>query len=138
MSDAFQEFLAQLDSKKPIVLSLNLLSKEFLAMGTQQAEELRTKLVSMNNRFDIVCQQAARWHDKLQKALVESSHFYKVIQDLFVWLDEVEHQIHSYEPVDLTADTNTLHTKYNKLKVPNKVSLSLLQCIMSDVLYCNV
>ena len=121
----FQDFLGQLDSRKPIVLSLNLLSKLFVDLDTPAAAELRAQLVSTNRRFDVVCERAARRHDQLQRTLVDSGDLYKVIQDLFRWLEETELQVRSNEPVDL-SDEEGLREKYQRLKV---CSLTLYQLI---------
>lgn len=112
-----QEFLAQLDSKKPIILSLNLLSKQLLSGSDPDTLDTRAQLLALNQRFDAVCEQSASWYEQLQRALAESLDFYKVIQDLFVWLDEAEAQLESYEPIDVNAPEEELQDKYKKLKV---------------------
>jgi len=110
-----QEFLAQLDSKKPIILSLNLVSRELLRGDDPETRDQRALLLALNQRFDAVCDQSAAWYEQLQRALAESMDFYKIIQDLFVWLDEAEAQLQSYEPIDVNGSDEELQDKYKKL-----------------------
>ena len=98
------------------MLSLNLLSKLFVDLDTSLAQDLRTQLFTANRRFDAVCERAVKRHDDLHGALLESGDLWKVIQDLYVWLEETEVQVRSNEPVDVTNE-EALKDKYPRLRV---------------------
>lgn len=102
-------------------------------LDTPAAEELRAQLVSTNRRFDAVCERGARRHDQLHRALVDSGDLYKVIQDLFTWLEETELQVRSNEPVDM-LDKEALRDKYHKLRVRYVFnSVSTMRCVCSFI-----
>ncbi len=112
-----QEFLMQIESRKPVVLSVNLLSKELLSQATPDSRELWDRLSAVNQQWDKVCARASVWQKELQIALVQCQDFSKTVADLMLWIQTMETEIQRQEPVDVTAPHDVLSKKYRKFRV---------------------
>ncbi|KAJ8309203.1 hypothetical protein KUTeg_014077 [Tegillarca granosa] len=111
-----KDFLLQLESRKPRVLSINLISKNYIDASTSEGRELQDKIREMNRRWDVVCNHATQLQKDLQVALIQCQEFHHTIHDLLLWLENVEVKIQKCEPVNLSADESALWTKYRRLK----------------------
>ncbi len=112
----FQKFMDGIDNKKPIILSLNLLSKAFLGQDSPEANELRERLNHTNNRFEALNSRAADWMERLRRALRNASALLAAIRDLQLKTDSAESKLRSIQPVDLDASKESLGAQYNRLK----------------------
>jgi len=111
-----REFLLDLDSHKSVAMSINVVGCHLAEHTPTQtkAEAMRTRLASVNEKWDHVCEQATLWQTRLQTALLENGEFHQTIQELLQWLDTTTATIKEAEPVDLTVSKSVLTTKYNK------------------------
>lgn len=99
------------------MLSVNLLCKELVALGTPESRDLWQRLSAMNQRWDKVCANADVWQKELQIAMMQCRDFTETVQDLMLWLEEKGAEIHALEPVDLQTSLSVLHGKCTKFKV---------------------
>ena len=105
-----------IDNKKPIVLSLNLLSKAFLAQDSPEANQLRDQLNHMNNRFDALNSRAHDWMVRLRRALATGSGLLAAIRDLQLDTDSADDKLEVIQPVNTDASKEVLGAQYNRLK----------------------
>lgn len=107
----------QLDAKKARVLSINLISKNFIDTRNSEGRILRDKLRQMNKQWDAMCSHATQLQKDLQVALIECQEFHHTIHDLLLWLEKIETKLQQNEPINLGAEESQLWSKLKKLKV---------------------
>lgn len=66
-----QELQKAYDKRKPIVLSINLCSNEFVQTDTAESQELQARLKDMNNYWDRMGSSLEEWRSALQEALMQ-------------------------------------------------------------------
>lgn len=66
-----QELQKAYDKRKPIVLSINLCSNEFVRADTAESRQLQAKLKDMNNHWDGLGSSLEEWRASLQEALMQ-------------------------------------------------------------------
>ena len=68
-----REFLLDLDSHKSVAMSINVVGCHLAEHTPTQskAEAMRTRLATVNEKWDHVCEQATLWQTRLQTALLE-------------------------------------------------------------------
>ena len=71
-----KEMAHQLNTRRPVVLSINLFSRD-LAL-THETEGLREQLDSVNRRWDRAWAMADVWAKELQIALLQSADYHEV------------------------------------------------------------
>jgi len=111
-----REFLLDLDSHKSVAMSINVVGCHLAEHTPTQskADAMRTRLATVNEKWDHVCEQATLWQTRLQTALLENGEFHQTIQELLQWLEATTATIKEAEPVDLSVSKTVLQTKYNK------------------------
>ncbi|CAL1544285.1 unnamed protein product [Lymnaea stagnalis] len=110
----FMDFTVQLESKKALISSINLLSRNFLISKNTSSHQLRFKLQEMNRRWERVLSRAAETERALRISLIQCQEYHHQIHDYQLWLDEIEAKLHSCEPIH-SGGTQILWTKYNTL-----------------------
>lgn len=66
-----QELQKAYDKRKPIVLSINLCSNEFVQTDSAESRELQAKLKDMNKHWDRMGSSLEEWRCALQEALMQ-------------------------------------------------------------------
>lgn len=66
-----QELQKAYDKRKPIVLSVNLCSSEFVRTDTAESRQLQARLKDMNNHWDSLCSSLEEWRASLQEVLMQ-------------------------------------------------------------------
>jgi hypothetical protein len=68
-----REFLLDLDSHKSVAMSINVVGCHLAEHTPTQtkADAMRTRLATVNEKWDHVCEQATLWQTRLQTALLE-------------------------------------------------------------------
>ncbi|KAK3090342.1 hypothetical protein FSP39_011059 [Pinctada imbricata] len=110
-----KEFLMQLETRKTRVQSINLISKDFIDLRTEEGRQLRDKLQQMNRRWENICMRATELQRELQGALMQCQEFHHTIHDLLLWLESIENKVQQCEPINLSSDESALWSKHRKL-----------------------
>lgn len=108
--------MVQLEAKKAHVLSVRLLSKNFVNT-TPEGRQLRTRLKELDQRWEALTASAARTQQALQGALLKCEEFHHTVHDYLVWMERMEERLQRCEPVRLSPDHSVLWSKYMTLKV---------------------
>ncbi|RUS76916.1 hypothetical protein EGW08_015319, partial [Elysia chlorotica] len=111
----YKDFLVQLESRKPTVLSINLLSRTHLASRSAETRSLRVKVDEMNRRRDAVLARAEEIQIDMQSALLRCQEFHRTIDDYQDWLEALEIRVRQLEPLNLNQDKAALWAKYTLL-----------------------
>ncbi|XP_025103988.1 nesprin-1-like isoform X2 [Pomacea canaliculata] len=110
-----KDFMVQLEAKKAHVLSVRLLSKNFVNT-TPEGRQLRTRLKELDQRWEALTASAARTQQALQGALLKCEEFHHTVHDYLVWMERMEERLQRCEPVRLSPDHSVLWSKYMTLK----------------------
>ena len=75
-----REFLLDLDSHKSVAMSIHVVGCHLAEHTPTQskAEAMRTRLATVNEKWDHVCEQATLWQTRLQTALLEVNQITKL------------------------------------------------------------
>ena len=113
-----QDLLVQLDQKKAILLSMNLISKDVLRdCTTVESKGAQSRLSEVNARYETLCTRASRWHRRLQQSLVNCDDLQATLDDLAMWVDSMQTQLSEVTPLDLMSSDSQLRDVYDRLKV---------------------
>ncbi|KAG8444139.1 hypothetical protein GDO86_009355 [Hymenochirus boettgeri] len=102
------------DSRKAIVLSINLCSSEFTQPTTQESKELQERLSQMNLRWDRLCSTLDDWRSRLQDALMQCQDFHEMSHGLLLWLENIDRRRNEMLPINPNLDSET-HQDHLKL-----------------------
>ncbi|GFR84729.1 nesprin-1-like [Elysia marginata] len=111
----YKDFLVQLESRKPTVLSINLLSRTHLASRGPETKSVRVKVQEMNHRWDQVLARAEEIQIDIQSSLLRCQEFHHTIDDYQDWLEGLETRVRQLEPLNLNQDEAALWSKYTVL-----------------------
>ncbi|GFO48206.1 nesprin-1-like [Plakobranchus ocellatus] len=111
----YKDFLVQLESRKPTVLSINLLSRTHLTSRGPETKKLRVKVQEMNRRWELVLARAEEIQIDVQTSLLRCQEFHHTIEDYQVWLEGLENKVRQLEPLNLNQDEAALWNKYTIL-----------------------
>ena len=117
--------MLQINSRKPVVLSINLLSKDLMVQPSKETRSLEDQLRTLNQRWDRVCAKASVWFSELQIELMQCGGFHEMIDELLSWLNATEQEIRRQEPVDFSSNHQLLQLKYNKFKVRMMIKFTI-------------
>ncbi|XP_063773938.1 nesprin-1 isoform X14 [Pseudophryne corroboree] len=108
-----KEIQKAVDSRKAIVLSINLCSSEFTQADTPESKELQERLGQMNLRWDHVGSTLEDWRCSLQDALMQCQDFHEMSHGLLLWLENIDRRRSEILPINphLDADTQQEHLK---------------------------
>lgn len=108
--------LDSLEARKPVLLSLNILSEELIEQATPEASKrLKKRLLALNQRWQNATERAKRRQGQLQTALGESADIRRQVSSLVQWLRGAEEGVHACKP-NSEDDQSTLTAKYGKLR----------------------
>ena len=109
-----QELLEQLESKKAVVLSLNVQSHELATRcpETEQLHALAGQLDALNARWDRCCAKAALWQKELQIALLQNSTYHDKLHDLNTQLTDTERTVNSLKQPDYPSQITQRQEKF--------------------------
>ncbi|MGH0145623.1 UNVERIFIED_CONTAM: hypothetical protein FKN15_051455 [Acipenser sinensis] len=97
-----KEIQKAFDNYKSVVISLNLISKDFQQADSDESQELHGRLGLMNQSWVQACNKLDCWKEGLQTALMQCQDFHETTHDLLLWL---AHAVSRRYTVDL-ADSS--------------------------------
>ncbi|KAM9317048.1 nesprin-1-like [Gastrophryne carolinensis] len=103
-----KELQKAVDSRKAVVLSINLCSSEFTHENTQENKELQERLSQMNLRWDRVGSTLDDWRCSLQDALMQCQDFHEISHGLLLWLENIDRRRAELLPINPILDADTL------------------------------
>lgn len=121
LEDVIQDhrtFLLNLESHADILTSSNSAGNSMVE-NTEDAEcaqVLRDRLAVVNSRWEKICTAAAKWHEKLQIALLTNNQFRRIRGELLAWLKRTETSVRMSEPIDFTESRDVIEEKYKKFR----------------------
>lgn len=71
----------------------------------------------MNSRWEKICKFAMDRQTKLQSALLKCKDLTLTVEELLRWAQSIETSILQAEPVDVSADRETMTAKRNQFQV---------------------
>lgn len=110
-----KELQKAVDSRKAIVLSINLCSSEFTQADTSESKELQERLRQMNLRWDRVGSTLEDWRCSLQDALMQCQDFHEMSHGLLLWLENIDRRRNEIAPVNPGLDAETLQDHHKLL-----------------------
>lgn len=119
-----KELQKAVDSRKAIVLSINLCSSEFTQADTQESKDLQERLSQMNLRWDRVGSTLEDWRCSLQDALMQCQDFHEMSHGLLLWLENIDRRRGELLPINPSLDSDTLH---DHLKLLTQIKRELLE-----------
>ncbi|CAG2163885.1 unnamed protein product [Oppiella nova] len=87
--------------------TLNIAGKQMMASerGTESARATQSKLNDLNSRWEQLIAKATQRQRELEDALKDAQAFNQEIQDLLIWLNDVDQQLSSSKPVGGLPET---------------------------------
>lgn len=101
----------QIESRQATVTNINRST-----VGSSEPS-LGSRVRSIVQRFERVRARSDVWQSELQVALVQCPDFHQTIDNLNDWLDRIQLELSSVEPVNVMAVQSELRKKYSKLQV---------------------
>ncbi|XP_053317344.1 nesprin-1 isoform X2 [Spea bombifrons] len=117
-----KELQKALDTRKAIVLSINLCSSEFTQVDTTETNELQERLSQMNVKWEHVCSTLDGWRCSLQDALMQCQDFHEMSHGLLLWLENIDRRKNQILPINPNHDPDT-HQENHKLLMQMKREL---------------
>jgi hypothetical protein len=128
MADLLQELQVQIESRHPAVLNIS-------RSTAGSSDPSLTARVRINvQRFERIQARSDVWQSELQVALVQCPDFHQTIENLNSWLDRIQLELSSVEPVNVMAVQSELRKKYSRLQVCGHQFL-LIFCHVTHVHY---
>jgi hypothetical protein len=106
-----KELQVQIESRQATVTNINRST-----VGSSEPS-LGSRVRSIVQRFERVRARSDVWQSELQVALVQCPDFHQTIDNLNDWLDRIQLELSSVEPVNVMAVQSELRKKYSKLQV---------------------
>ncbi|XP_041418661.1 nesprin-1 isoform X4 [Xenopus laevis] len=119
-----KELQKAVDSRKAIVLSINLCSSEFTQANTPESKELQERLKQMNVRWERLGSALEEWRYKLQDALMQCQDFHEMSHGLLLWLENIDRRRTEILPINPNLDADTLQ---DHLKLLSQMKRELLE-----------
>ncbi|XP_036405258.1 nesprin-1-like isoform X10 [Megalops cyprinoides] len=110
-----KELQKAVDTRKAIVLSINLCSAEFLQSDSDETRELQARLKEMNNRWDRLGSSLEEWRGSLQDALMQCHDFHEMSHGLLLWLENIDRRRNEIVPIDHSLDSDILREHHRTL-----------------------
>uniref|UniRef100_A0A3B3SXM0 KASH domain-containing protein n=1 Tax=Paramormyrops kingsleyae TaxID=1676925 RepID=A0A3B3SXM0_9TELE len=107
------------DSRKPILLSINLSATELFKSepsDSQEVGEAQLRLTEMNGLWERLGTSLEDWRQSLQDALMHCHDFHEMSHGLLLWLENIDRRRSEVTPIDASLDRVTLLEHHGVLR----------------------
>ncbi|XP_035866765.1 nesprin-2 isoform X3 [Phyllostomus discolor] len=105
---SLKEILKAFDTYKPLMVSINVNSKEFLQTGSTESRELQERVGQLRQHWDTVLGAVESWREGLRQSLMQCQDFHQLSQNLLLWLANAESRRQKAQITDPEAGPRVL------------------------------
>ncbi|KAM5338274.1 nesprin-2 isoform 10-T10 [Glossophaga mutica] len=105
---SLKEILKAFDTYKPLVLSVNVNSKDSLQTGSTESKELQERVGQLRQHWDTVLGAVESWREGLRQSLMQCQDFHQLSQNLLLWLANAESRRQKAQITDPRAGPQAL------------------------------
>lgn len=105
---SLKEILKAFDTYKPLMVSVNVNSKEFLQPGSTESKELQERVGRLGQHWDTALGAVESWREGLRQSLMQCQDFHQLSQNLLLWLANAESRRQKAQITDPEADPQVL------------------------------
>ncbi|XP_036887040.1 nesprin-2 isoform X2 [Sturnira hondurensis] len=113
---SLREILKAFDTYKPLVVSVDVNSKEFPQTGSEESKELQERVGQLRQHWDAALGAVESWREGLRESLMQCQDFHQLSQNLLLWLANAESRRQKAQLTDLEAGPQAVLECQEELK----------------------
>ncbi|XP_045678396.1 nesprin-2 isoform X12 [Phyllostomus hastatus] len=105
---SLKEILKAFDTYKPLMVSVNVNSKDFLQTGSTESRELQERVSQLRQHWDTALGAVESWREGLRQSFMQCQDFHQLSQNLLLWLANAESRRQKAQITDPEAGPRVL------------------------------